>query len=98
MRTYTLHLGENSGIRVADSGVVIEIDESKVSRVDITEPKPACETCRFWNSGRAITDRYYPDGSPRVTASCRRRAPNASISWPTVASIDWCGEYERAVK
>lgn len=51
--------------------------------------KPACGTCRYW-----LEDDPEDDSG---AGECRRFPPAVRQcwrEWPSVCSIDWCGEYE----
>lgn len=89
MRTYTLHLA---------SGGVINLHGGPLNEEVAEQPKPACETCRFY-----VPNLRSPD-DPNYYGTCHRHSPlHSDMSmprrmWPEVLRQDWCGEYERAAQ
>ncbi len=41
-----------------------------------------CGECRFWDAG-----------DERRRSTCHRTTPHIVHGWPTVRSVDWCGEF-----
>lgn len=54
-----------------------------------------CVTCAYFYPCKSIKD--WEDGKPAARGECRRNPPFAGNGtfgeFPTVADIDWCGEY-----
>ena len=73
---------------------------------DAPESVQACGTCRFYWTG--YDPRFGPDCTQNIKgvkvvgpvrySECRRYAPqvvsNATSNWSSVASNDWCGDFE----